>query len=216
MRLTERQFRCFDPADLDQAREYLATARDAWRDISTALTRDAWIIVLLMAAFELAAHRAVSSVTLGPFALGNLKLIRVFIPAIVSYLFYELILLVIRWLETESVHRYLMHLLSPQVEEYDFDALLAPRLPALSNLVHSYSDTSATPSKSIRAIAQYILAVAVLLSVPAFDAFAFKELSSEFGIASALFWLNVAAATALVALALSVLLLWLVEERLVW
>lgn len=216
MRLIDRLPKSFDPADHDQARDYLATMRDAWRDVSTALTRNAWIIVLLMAAFELANHHMVSTITLGPFALSDVKYVRLFIPVVVSYLFYEQVLLVERWIETETVHRFLVHQLSPQIEENDFDTLLTPRLPALSNLIHSYSPISATWSKNVRALAQYGLALLILISIPVFNAFALIELSSEFGMASIIYWVNVVVTTALVLLTLLVLGLWLSEERLVW
>jgi hypothetical protein len=190
--------------------------RDAWRDVSTAFTRNSWIIVLLMATFELANHRLVSTITLGPFALSDVKYVRLFIPVIVSYLLYEQVLLIARWIETEAVHRFLIQRLSPRIEEYDFDALLTPRLPALSNLVHSYSSISATRSKNVRALAQYGLALLVLASIPIFDAFALFELSKEFGITSIVYWANVAVTAALALLSLLVLGLWLSEERLVW
>jgi hypothetical protein len=216
MRLTERLQQSFDPADQDQARDYLATMRDAWRDITTAFTRNAWIIVLLIAAFELANHRTVSTITLGPFALNNVKYVRLFIPAVVSYLLYEQVLLLARWIETETVHRFLVHHLSPRIEEHDFDALLTPRLPALSNLIHSYSPNSATRSKNVRALAQYALALLVLASIPTFDAFALVELGGEFGVTSIIYWATVAVTAALILLSLLVLGLWLSEERLVW
>src|ERR1700745_2044858 len=116
MRLRERLPQSFDPADQDQAKAYLATMRDAWRDVSTAFTRNAWIIVLLIAAFELANHRMISTITLGPFALSNVKYVRLFMPVVISYLLYEQVLLLARWIETEAVHRFLMHQLSPRIE----------------------------------------------------------------------------------------------------
>jgi hypothetical protein len=216
MRLIERLEQSFDTARPDEAQAYLATLRDEWREISSALTRNAWIIALLIAAFELAAHRGVSAVTFGPFAISNLNYVRLFIPAVVSYLLYEEILLVARWIETEATHTYLIGMVWPEIEQYDFDALLSPRLPALSNLVHSYSPASATLSRSIRAIAQYVLALLVLFSILAFDAFAFAELRSQLGPTNPIFWVNVAVTAALVMLSLVVLALWLVEERLVW
>lgn len=215
MHLSERLQECFDSADHAQTKEYLSTVRDAWRDVSTALTRNAWIIVLLVVAFELADHRAVTTVTIGPFALQNIKYVRLFIPAIVSYLLYEQVLLAARWIETEEVHRYLTRILSPKVEKYDFDAFLAPRLPALSNLVHSYSSTSATPSKSVRAAAQYALSMIMLAAVPVFDGIALNQLSAEFKIGDILFWVNVAVTTGLIGLSITVAVLWLSEERLV-
>jgi hypothetical protein len=215
MRLTERLPRTFNSDNKEQAQEYLTGLRDAWRDISTALTRNAWIIVLLIAAFELAIHGAVSTVTVGPFALANLKYVTLFIPSVISYLFYEQTLLVARWIETEEVHRYLTHMLSPAIEEYDFDALLSPRLPALSNLVHSYSSISATASKHLKATAQYVLGALVLIAIPVFDGFALKELSDEFGLGNVMFWINLTVTAILVLLTLIVSVLWLAEERLV-
>lgn len=216
MKLTERLSLTFNPSnDKEQTLEYLSTLRDGWRDVSGALTRNAWIIVLLISAFELAAHGAVSGATIGPFALTNIKYVRLFVPAVISYLFYEQVLLVTRWIETETVHRYLTEIVSPDIENYDFDALITPRLPALSNLVHSFSETSATPSKHLRAWAQYGLGILILITVPAFNAFALHELSIEFGLRSVLFWINVALAAALTLLTLTVFVMWVFEERLV-
>src|SRR6266852_6327043 len=146
MRLIDRLPLCFDAVSSDQKQDYLGTLREAWRDISGALTPNAWIIVLLIAAYELMAHGAVKAVTIGPFGLENLRYLRLFVPVILSYLFYEQVLLVIRWIETEAVHRYLTQQLTPSIERFDLETLLAPRLPALSNLVHGFSDSSATLS----------------------------------------------------------------------
>jgi hypothetical protein len=216
MRLLQRLPESFDSARAEQAQAYLATLREAWRETSTALTRNSWIIVVLLTAYELAGRGAISKVTIGPLTLANLKYISVFVPTVVSYVFYEQILLVVRWIESETTYRYLMRTLSPKIEELDFDALLAPQLPALSNLVHSYSPTSQTASKNVRSLAQYALALLLFLSVPLFDAFALTELSRHFGAASVVFWINAALTAALVILATAVLGLWLVEERLVW
>ena len=131
MDLTDRLRQCFDATSRDEAEDYLSIIRDAWRDISAAITRNAWIIIVLIVGFELASHRAVSKVSFGPFALENTKYVLLFIPPVVSYLFYEQVLLVTRWIETEVVHRYLMAKVSPQIEEYDFDYFVSPRLPGL-------------------------------------------------------------------------------------
>jgi hypothetical protein len=192
MRLTDRLYRCFENTDSDEAQDYLNALRSAWQDVSSGLARNAWIILLLMAAYELAARNAVSSVIVGPFTLAKLEYVRLFVPAIVSYLLYEQVLLVTRWIEMEAVHRYLMHFLAPTIENYDLDAFLVPRLPALSNLVHSYSSHSATPSKNIRAALQYALGALVLVAILYFDASALKELYGEFGAKSYLYWINVA------------------------
>lgn len=216
MRLTERLARCFDGANEDQVHEYLSILRDAWRDISTGLARNAWITALLVTVFELSAHGVLSTITLGPFALKNINYIRIFIPSAVGYLFYEQVLMTVRWIETEEVHRYLMNLLYRKIELYDFDAFLAPRLPSLTNLVHSYSENSAAPSKHLRAAAQYGLALIFLLVIPIFEVFALKELSGEFTTGGILFWINAVISGALVILALAVFVCWLVEERLVW
>jgi hypothetical protein len=127
MRLLQRLPQSFDPARPEQAQAYLNTLRESWRDISAGITRNVWIILLLLAGFELAGYRAISTVTLGPLVLENLKYVRIFVPTIVGYLFYEQMLLATRWIESEATHRYLMHMLSPNIEEYDFDALLVPR-----------------------------------------------------------------------------------------
>jgi hypothetical protein len=216
MSLFQRLPQSFDPDHTEQAQAYLGTLRDTWREISTTLTRNSWIIVVLLTVYELAGRRAISTITIGPLVLANLEYVRIFVPTIVSYLFYEQTLLVERWIESEATHQYLMHMLAPKIEEFDLDTLLVPQLPALSNLVHSYSDTSQTTSKSVRAIAQYALALILFVSVPVFDAIALTELSRYFGAVSVVFWINVALTAALVVLATVVLILWLIEERLVW
>jgi hypothetical protein len=78
MRLLQRLPQSFDPARPEQAQAYLNTLRESWRDISAGITRNVWIILLLLAGFELAGYRAISTVTLGPLVLENLKYVRVF------------------------------------------------------------------------------------------------------------------------------------------
>jgi hypothetical protein len=214
MRLIDRMPSCFNGVGRSQEQDYLNNLRGAWRDISTALTRNAWIMVLLLAAYELAAHGAVANVTVGPFALSNLKFLRLFVPVVVSYLFYEQIILAIRWIETEAVHRYLTRALTPNIEEFDFDTLLAPRLPALSNLVHSFSPSSATLSKHLRAAGQYVLGAVFFCVIPTFDGFAFKSMYDDYNATAALYWINVVVTSGLLALSVSVFILWLLEERL--
>lgn len=170
---------------------------------------------MLIASFELVSYHLVSSATLGPLVLANLKYLRVFVPTVVSYLYYEQVLLAVRWVESEATCRYIVHILSPEIEEYDLDSLLAPRLPALSNLTHSYSTSSRTRSKSVRGGAQYVLSALLLISVPVFDAAALNELSGELGSSSVLYWINVALTAGLIMLTLAVAVLWLFEERLI-
>jgi hypothetical protein len=215
MRLLQRLLH-FDSIDSAQLQTYLDSLRQSWSDTSSAITRNSWIIVLLIASFELVSDHLVSSATLGPLVLANLKYLRIFIPTVVSYLYYEQVLLAVRWIESEAACRYIVHILSPEIEEYDLDSLLAPRLPSLSNMTHGYSPSSRTWSKSLRGVAQYILSALLLVSVPVFDAVALNELSSEFGSSSVLYWINVVITGGLITLTLAVAVLWLFEERLIF
>lgn len=216
MRLLQRLPESFDSASAAEVQAYIGTLRDAWRDISTALSRNSWIIVVLLAAYELAGRGTISTITIGPVAIAHLKYLRVFVPTIVSYILYEQILLVERWMESEATHRYLMRRLSPKIQEDGFDILLVPRLPALSNLAQSRSALAETRSRNIRGMAQYVLALFMLALVPLFDAVAFIGLASDVGLQSVVYWVNVVLTAALVLLAMIVLVLWLIEERLVW
>ncbi len=216
MRLLERLPESFDSANAEQAQTYLSTLRDVWRDVSAAVSRNSWIIVALLTVYELAGRGTISTITIGPVAIAHLKYLRVFVPTIVSYLLYEQILLVERWMESEATHRYLMRMLSPKIQEEGFDILLVPRLPALSNLVQSRSAVAETRSRNIRGMAQYALALFMLLLVPLFDAVALIELARDIGLESVVYWINVVLTAALVVLAMVVLVLWLIEERLVW
>jgi hypothetical protein len=216
MRFFERLTRGFDLSRPEQAQAYVDSLRTSWNDVSRTLTRNSWIIVLLFAAYDLASRKAVSTVTVGPIAIVHFKYLTVFVPTIVSYLFYEQVLLAERWMESEATHRYLMHLLTPEIEKCDFDALLTPGLPGVANLMHTYSQTSITPSKVIRGISQYVLSLLLALAVPVFDIIALYQLGGAFGARSIVFWLNVGLTAILVILAVAIFVFWLIEERLVW
>lgn len=216
MRLTQRLPASFDSASPEQVQEYLDTLRGVWRDISAAISRNSWIILGLLTVYELASRGTISTITIGPIALAHLRDLRVFIPTIVSYLLYEQILLVERWMESEATHQYLMRLLLPKVQKDGFDVLLVPRLPALSNLTHNRSKPAETPSRRIGGMAQYVLALIMLALVPVFDAAALAQLARDLGLESVVYWINVMLTAALVVLAMAVLVLWLIEERLVW
>lgn len=216
MRLLQRLPESFDSASDEQVQAYVTTLRDAWRDVSAALSRNSWIILVLLAVYELASHGSISTITVGPIAIAHLKYLRVFIPTIVSYILYEQILLVERWMESEATHRYLMKKLSSRIQEGGLDVLLVPRLPALSNLVQSHSVSAETLSRNIRGFAQYVLALMMLALVPVFDAVALIELAREIGLGSVVYLINATITAALVILAMIVLVLWLIEERLVW
>lgn len=216
MRLLQRLPESFESASAEQAQAYLGALRDVWRDVSVAVSRNSWIIIALLTVYGLAGRGTISTITIGPLAISHLKYLRVFIPTIVSYIFYEQILLVERWMESEATHRYLVQKLMPRIHEVGFDILLVPRLPALSNLVQSRSVLAETRSRNIRGFAQYALALIMLVLVPVFDAVALIELARDIGIESAVYWVNVVLTAALVVLAMVVLVLWLIEERLVW
>ena len=216
MRLLQRLPESFDSASADQVQAYLGTLRDVWRDISAAISRNSWIILGLLTVYELASRGTISTITIGPIAVAHLRYLRVFIPTIVSYLLYEQILLVERWMESEATHRYLMRMLSPKIQEDGFDILLVPRLPALSNLTHYRSEPAETRSRNIRGVAQYVLVLFMLVLVPVFDTAALIQLAGDLGLGSVIYWINVMLTTGLVLLAMVVLVLWLIEERLVW
>jgi hypothetical protein len=215
VRLLQRLPGAFDSATAEQVQAYIGALREVWRDVSAAISRNSWFVVLLIAAYELAGRGIISKLNAGPVVIEHLKYLRVFVPTIVSYILYEQILLIQRWVESEAVHRYLMRQLVPKVEEEGFDSLLAPRLPALSNLVQSHSSLAETRSRNIRGLAQYGLALFMLSLVPLFDFVALTELWSQIG-RSAVYWINVALTAGLVTLAMVVLVLWLIEERLIW
>ncbi|MGZ3603267.1 MAG: hypothetical protein ACXVDF_25410 [Ktedonobacterales bacterium] len=56
----------------------------------------------------------------------------------------------------------------------------------------------------------------MLALVPVFDAVALIELANDIGLGSVVYLINVTLTAALVTLAMVVLTLWLIEERLVW
>jgi|SRR5215471_3202162 len=216
MRLLQRLPDSFDSATAEQAQAYLDALREVWRDVSAAISRNSWIVVLLLVVYQLAGRGTISTITVFGVAVAHLKDLRVFVPTIASYILYEQILLVERWMESAATHRFLVRKLSPKIQEEGFDVLLIPRLPALSNLAQSRSKLAETRSRNIRGIAQYFLALSLLALVPLFDAFALIQLSRDFGLQSPLYWINVVLTAALVILAMVVLVLWLIEERLVW
>ncbi len=57
--------------------------------VSAAVSRNSWIIVVLLTAYELAGQGTISTITIGPVAIAHLKFLRVFVPTIVSYVLYE-------------------------------------------------------------------------------------------------------------------------------
>ncbi len=182
-----------------EAKDYADKVYAAWKDVSASLSRNAVLIFVLIAVFELLAYQKESTVfTVGSFTFTNTPIILVALPAIVAIIMLDGWRLTTRWVDLQYAFQELVKRCAPKLSENDLDILIRPALPAYWSIGIAGSERSGQPSEKFIRSVSGILAVTMTIVTPlAFEAQAYYRLFGKFGYQNILLWFSVSITTIL-------------------
>jgi hypothetical protein len=114
------------PTERERAEAFLSAIRENWRQNNTALSRSVTSMLVLGAIFELLVRTAIDQVSIGPFEIKDLSLVRISIPPIISYLFYESGILTSRQSVFRAVHDMTIRTVNQRVFDAGLNLVLSP------------------------------------------------------------------------------------------
>jgi hypothetical protein len=117
--------------DNDGIDDFLKELRETWRDLPLAIGKAITRCIVLMALFELLLRGAVESAPILGIKISDLSLLRIAIPVIVAYGFYDIVALSFLHLDFLAVHRALMRKRHGAIEDARLDYFLQPSEPSL-------------------------------------------------------------------------------------
>jgi hypothetical protein len=158
--------------------DYLKLLLDRSSELARGLRRTGTLIIVLAVVFMLLVGAEKGEVTLGPLKLTNLASVLPVFPVVISFLFYELIVLFDGQITYEQVLGHLVRRLYPRLRESELDALLAPATASLWGL-ETWRDVRSKPpstaGRAVRILDAIALIVLFVVSV-AFPVYAFFAL----------------------------------------
>jgi hypothetical protein len=119
------------PIDREGAMKYAEWMQVTFAQIVTTARRTATGAVVLIVLFLLFVNAKSVDLTLGPAKVTNVAMVLVLIPAIVSFLLYELVVLIFAYWRFETVSAAFFSHCFPQLAQTDLDSLVGPSTPSV-------------------------------------------------------------------------------------
>jgi hypothetical protein len=118
--------------DEAEAEKYLNSLWSAWRDLSNSLAKLTILLFLIIAVFELLVYqRSPQQIVFASFSLADTPVIQIFLPGVVSYVFYDVVRTTTRWLDIEYTYYKVGHIVHPWLTDNQLDLLTVPMLPGV-------------------------------------------------------------------------------------
>jgi hypothetical protein len=182
------------------AKDYSDKVYAAWSDLSSALRRNAVLIFLLVAAFELLIYQKTSSIiTFASFSLANSSFVQIALPTVIAFLVYEGWRLGKRWADLGEAYYALIKRIAPKASENDLDLLIRPMPPTfwafgMADLPSEVTQRSEIFMANLTLV--FTITFAILFPL-AFEGQAYYLLFQKFGYHDAFLWINVSLTVAL-------------------
>jgi hypothetical protein len=117
-----------DPA---AAGEFLDDLRDVWKDVPFAIGRSITRALVLIAIFELLVRGGIDKASVSGLEITDLSLLRLAIPALVAYHFYDIIAMSLIHLDFEAVHKKVLEIAQPGLAKTGLGYFHQPRQPSV-------------------------------------------------------------------------------------
>lgn len=121
--------------------DYLETLRENWRQLPAAVGAAITRCVVLIALFELLIRGAIDKASVSGIEITDLSLVRIALPVIVAYYFYDIIVMAYTHLDFAAVHDALIRIRHEKTMETGLDYFLKPRQPSIVGAVFFQSTT---------------------------------------------------------------------------
>jgi hypothetical protein len=176
---------------------FLERVYDNAREAEGDFSRNILIMVLLGGGYELLARASIEKVTIGPFEVSDVSLIRRILPVLIAYYFYDACAANLRRHEMYDLGGLLFKKLFPSISQYDLEYYFSPRQSSLFGIV--------TYGKSWRDAVLYwastVPGVAVLFVPTIFLYYAYQLELETFGSKDKFTWLTMVGCAYLLLLA---------------
>ena len=191
----------FDGAERDDVRSYLDAVRVRMGEQAAALRRMSVYIVLVGVFFELATHRGVERLSLGPAEIVLSNGVVCALPVLLAYFTFEGIVLTVGYSTLVVLHRAVFKRWNATAESRDLDRLLEPQLPLFwSGGIGDRNQPRAGTSFEI--VVREVLTVGAVVGCVLYQVRVFTILFLHFSVRSPLVWTSLAIVVALLALAI--------------
>lgn len=191
--LKERSKDAFGDDDRSEADAYLAVVLSSWKDVAQAMNRSAVILLGLMALFELLiAQKSLDKLEIGTFTFTNISILQIAIPAIVAFSLFNLLYLVQRWIDHETVYYSVTRRFHRGIARNNLAFLIRPQVSALLQVganVPVPENRRRTDSFSFRVISIFSVLLAGTIPI-AFEIQAYFHLFSVYGTSDAVLWVS--------------------------
>jgi hypothetical protein len=202
----------FDTHEGDAALKYIESLLMSWRDISKALGRGVWLMLILMALFELIAYSKGVKVSLSGISIADTTVIQKLLPVVIAYTVLDLYRLTVRWLECDYVYYEITGRFMSKIANNDLELMIRPALPALWSIGTINSSRNELRSERfIRISTSGLLRPIVLILPLAFEAQAYYQLIGKYGFHDILVWTGLALSTGVLIVAVIYMILVLLE-----
>jgi hypothetical protein len=165
----------------------------SWKDVSSSLSKSVFLILGLIALFELLTYQNTShDLTIGSFSFANSSMVQVFLPTIVAYAIYDGCRLTLRWMDLQAAYLAISERDSAAISDNDLDLLIAPVLPAFWAVGKRLSAQNADRGeKFILPMTISLASVTMIIAPLGFEFQAYYHLYNKFGAHNFLLWINV-------------------------
>ena len=164
----------------------------SWKDVSSSLSKSVFLILGLIALFELLTYQNSShDLTISSFSIANSSMVQVFLPTIVAYAIYDGCRLTLRWMDLQAAYLAISETNSSAISDNDLDLLIAPVLPAFWAVGKRLSAQNADRGEKFILPMTILLALVTMIVVPlGFEFQAYYHLYNKFGPHNILLWVN--------------------------
>jgi hypothetical protein len=187
--------------------EYCKALRETRRDTSTSMNRTLLVAIAVVALFYLSAQKGPEKMEWLGLEVQNLTAVKVALPVIFAYLYFEVILLAMRDSDMAELHSRVTEIAYPSVWKNDLELWLAPPSRPLLTIVYVKDQNNVSAAESVTNIAVTITAYSLLVLGLGFEisAYAFLFLLDHIK----WYWILPSFVITSVLLAVSVIIIWL-------
>jgi hypothetical protein len=162
---------------------YAEALRVNLRDLAASYQRTLLLGVVLMASFELLVRAAISKASIGPFEVSDLSLIRVALPALVAFVYFQLLAIESARVLLEDVHAAVLRAVYPEVAGSYLVGLTTPPAPAAQGaLVFPLAGIGALARRRLVRAFDSASTIAVFVLFVAFEIYAHALQVARFGL----------------------------------
>jgi hypothetical protein len=188
----QRAREVFENSPHSESKDYADLLLSAWKDLAGLISKQATLLLLIMAIFELLAYQSASSeVTIGSFTLSNTTTLLMALPPLVSFLAYDIYFLVRRVNDIAAVYGVVYRSLWPNQAENDLQRLIAPVLPGFLRTSSFVSSESELRSERFLSSLNAAMMIGTVVIFPAaFQVQAYYILFKRFGSTNVFLWIT--------------------------